>query len=261
MTRRERLEMKLEKRHEWAVKRNQAADKCFEVASKDAEAFYGGQPILVGHHSEGKARRLQEKIHNNGFAGVENLKMAEHHESKAVGLEIYLDNTIFDDDPDAVEKMESKISALEQRQKNMLAINKICRNKKLDDTAKIAQIMELGESEEQAKIILHPEHSWQCVGFAACTLTNNGANIRRCKDRLATLKGVKSLKERAEKSSSGIVIDRFWNGEKMRITFSEKPDRETINALKEAGFRWCKCCWIGDSDKVPQAILEAEAKQ
>ena len=70
MTRRERLEMKLEKRHEWAVKRNQKAEKCFEAAKKDAEAFYGGQPILVGHHSEGKARRLQEKIHSNGFAGA-----------------------------------------------------------------------------------------------------------------------------------------------------------------------------------------------
>ena len=260
MTRRERLEAKLEKRHEWAVKRNQTADKCFESADKDAEAFYGGQPILIGHHSEGKSRRLQEKIHNNGFAGVENLKMAEHHEAKAAGLETYLDTVIFDDDPDAIEKMESKISALEKRQEKMLAVNKICRNKKLDDAAKIVKIMELGESEEQSKTILHPEHSWQCVGFPACTLTNNGANIRRCKDRLATLKGVKSLKERAEKSASGVIIDQLYGGKKARITFAEKPDREIISALKEAGFRWCKCCWIGDSDKVPQAVKDMEVK-
>lgn len=260
MTKRERLERKLEKRHEWAEKRKQEAERRFNAASKDAEAFYGGQPILVGHHSEGKARALQAKIHNNGFAGVENLKMAEHHEAKAAGLETYLDTVIFDDDPDAIEKMESKISALEKRQEKMLAVNKICRNKKLDDAAKIAQIMELGESEEQAKTILHPEHSWQCVGFAACTLTNNNANIRRCKDRLATLKGVKSLKERAEKSTSGVIIDQLYGGKKARITFAEKPDHEIINALKEAGFRWCKCCWIGDSDKVPKSIRDVEVK-
>jgi hypothetical protein len=44
----------------------------------------------------------------------------------------------------------------------------------------------------------------------------------------------------------------------MRITFFEKPVREIISALKEAGFRWCKCCWIGDSDKVPQAVKDME---
>jgi len=229
MTRRERLERKLEKRHEWAEKRKQEAERRFNAASKDAEAFYGGQPILVGHHSEGKARRLQAKIHNNSFAGVDNLNMAKHHESKAAGLETYLDTVIFDDDPDAIEKMEAKIFALESRQTMMAEENKACRKQKI------------------------------AAKFQAFELKNNNANLRRCKDRLATLKGVKSLKERAEKSASGVIIDQLYAGKKARITFAEKPDREIINALKEAGFRWCKCCWIGDSDKVPQAVKDMES--
>ena len=45
--------------------------------------------------------------------GCESLAMAEHHESKAAGLESLLDNAIFSDDDNAVEAIEAKVRKLE----------------------------------------------------------------------------------------------------------------------------------------------------
>lgn len=60
MTRRERLEAKLAKREEWASKAQGKADARFESTRKLADSILLGQPILVGHHSEGHARRDAE---------------------------------------------------------------------------------------------------------------------------------------------------------------------------------------------------------
>ena len=252
MTRRERLENKIEKRKEWAQGRKAEASRRFALADKDGEAFYVGQPILVGHHSEKRARALQDKIHSNGFAGVDNLKMAKHHEEKAEGLKAYIDSVIFDDDPDAIEQVEARIAGLEKYHNFMLAVNKICKNKKLDEAGKIVELIKLDIPEDKAGKILHPEREWQAVGFESFQLTNNGAKIRRYKERLVSLNARKVLKERAENSSGGVIIDNIWNGTRARITFSEKPSREIIDSLKGAGFRWSKTFWIGDSDKVPK---------
>jgi len=255
MTRRERLENKIEKRKEWAQGRKAEASRRFALADKDGEAFYGGQPILVGHHSEKRARALQDKIHSNGFAGVDNLKMAKHHEEKAEGLKAYIDSVIFDDDPDAIEQVEARIAGLEKYHNFMLAVNKICKNKKLDEAGKIVELIKLDIPEDKAGKILHPEREWQAVGFESFQLTNNGAKIRRYKERLVSLNARKVLKERAENSSGGVIIDNIWNGTRARITFSEKPSREIIDSLKGAGFRWSKTFWIGDSYKVPKQVL------
>ena len=184
--------------------------------------------------------------------------MADYHRSKAAGLADQLDSSIYSDDPDAVERLEEKIAQMETRQAFMTGVNKICRNKKLDESGKVAQIVALGVDEEAAKKILHPEYHWQSVGFASFELTNNNANIRRCKKRLAGIKAAQELQNRASKAASGVVIDRFPNRGIARITFAEKPEREIIAALKAAGFYWCKGCWAGNVDKVPAEVIAIE---
>ena len=58
MTRRERLERKAEKRHEWAVSRTGKASAEWEKGDlrEEKSGIPFGQPILVGHHSEGMHR-------------------------------------------------------------------------------------------------------------------------------------------------------------------------------------------------------------
>ncbi len=58
----------------YSAKRAQDSDRAANAADSMSGAFYGGQPILIGHHSEKKARKLQEKIHNAMDKAV---KMAE----------------------------------------------------------------------------------------------------------------------------------------------------------------------------------------
>ena len=256
MTRRERLENKLERRQEWAEKAEARSNAAIATARKITENIPFGQPILVGHHSESGHRRAIERSAAQMDKGVAEYRLAEHHRSKAEGLETYLENTIFDDDPDAIEKIEKKLSVLEKSQQVMVAVNKVCRNKKLDESGKIAAIVELGLSEETAKELLHPVHDWQSVGFASYSLSNNNANIRRYRERLESLKRRKTLIERAESAESGVVIDYMCDGKYARVTFAEKPERYIINALKTAGYRWNKCCWIGETEKLPEEVKE-----
>ena len=56
MTRRERLERKVEKREEWADKARVRSEASFAAASAISDRIPLGQPILVGHHSERRAR-------------------------------------------------------------------------------------------------------------------------------------------------------------------------------------------------------------
>lgn len=256
MTRRERLERKLEKREQWAQGREESADRHLAASSKAAEPFYMGQPILVGHHSEKRARAAQERVHRNGFAAVADMKMADHHRSKAAGLADQLEESIFSDDPDAVERLEEKIAALEKRQAFMVAANKICRNKKMNDEAKISELRKLSSALSDAAIseMIHPANSWQSVGFDGFMLTNNNANIRRCKERLAIVKARQARQARASEAEGGVIIDRIYGGVTARITFAEKPERNVIQALKDAGFRWSSTCWVGDADKVPAEV-------
>lgn len=64
------------------------------------------------------------------------------------------------------------------------------------------------------------------------------------------------MKDRAEEAEAGVVIDRIYNGRMFRVTFAEKPERSIINALKAAGYRWSKVCWVGDADKLPPEVLK-----
>ena len=258
MTRRERLERKLERRQEWAEKAKARSSAAFDTARKITENIPFGQPILVGHHSEAMHRRTIERSAAQMDKGLAEYDLAKHHTEKAEGLSDYLDRTIFDDDPDAIEKIEARLAALEKSQQVMVAANKVCRNKKLTPAEKIAALVELGMSEQIANDTLYPVRDWQSPGFPSYALQNNNANIRRYRERLESLKRRKTLVERAESAESGVVIDYIGNGNYARVTFAEKPERDILNALKAAGYRWNKCCWVGDADKLPEEVKEMQ---
>ena len=61
-TYRERRERRAARREEWAEGREAKAGREFAQVKQTADAIPLGQPILVGHHSEKRARRDQKKI-------------------------------------------------------------------------------------------------------------------------------------------------------------------------------------------------------
>src|SRR3990167_587842 len=88
VTYREQKEARLAKREEWAVAREQDAAQHFRAAdpSEAATGIPFGQPILVGHHSEGRHRRALSRLDAHMSKACESTKMAEHHTSTAAGI-------------------------------------------------------------------------------------------------------------------------------------------------------------------------------
>ena len=256
MTRRERLERKAELRREWAAKRAAKSAARHNAARAIGEHIPFGQPILVGHHSEKRHRRDLERIDNNMRAAVESSDMANHHLSKAAGIEDQLAGSIFSDDDNAIEALQARIDERKARRDRMKAINAAFRKAPgADKAAKLAAMVKAGsmtESEAIAAAKLFSICPYEHQPFPAYSLSNLGATIRNDEKRIADIRARAARTERAEEAG-GVVIE---GGEWVRVTFAEKPDRSILQALKEAGFYWGAGCWKGSRAKLPPAVVE-----
>lgn len=255
MTRRERLAAKAEKRSEWAESRSAKADADWDKADL-SEAKSGiplGQPILVGHHSEARHRRIIAKADNAMRRAAESSKMAAHHRQKAAGLEALLARSIFDDDPDAIEALSARIAAREEQRATNNSINKIVRRKPRAEPTpeKIQDLIGLGMTEATAKALFVPDCGGQ-VGIPAYVNANLSGNIKRDRDRIPRIQTSRRNQEAAE-ASGGMSIFENQAGQAV-VTFAEKPHRDIIDALKAAGFRWGRGSWVGDKAALPDEL-------
>ncbi|MFI8928244.1 DUF3560 domain-containing protein [Streptomyces sp. NPDC053474] len=66
-----------------------ASQTAREVSDKISERFWMGQPILVGHHSEGRARRDQERMHNAMRRSIAEGERAGYWADRAQAAEAY----------------------------------------------------------------------------------------------------------------------------------------------------------------------------
>lgn len=140
-------------------------------------------------------------------------------------------------DPRAVEKLEKKLQGLESLQEMMKAVNAYYRkNSTLDGCPVLseAQISKLTEA---------MSGSWQASPkpFESYELTNNGAEIRRLRQRIDKLKQEKA-QPTAEQEIKGIRIVENTENMRIQIFFPDKPDAETRSLLKSNGFRWAPSC-------------------
>lgn len=252
MTLRERLEAKLEKRSEWAQKAKFKASERFGAAHKLGSMIPFGQPILVGHHSEGRARADAQRIIGNMQKGVELSKLADHHEGAAEGLERQLKNSVFSDDVDAIEQLEAKIAKAEALQAKVKATNAAIRkHAKKGPAAQVAALVVLGYTEVQAVAALTPDFCGT-IGVPSYVSTNNAANIRRMKKRIEEIKVRQARTVKAEEAG-GVLVEK--GGEYARVTFPEKPAREVLEALRAAGFNWGGGSWVGKTEKLPEGLV------
>jgi hypothetical protein len=126
------MERRAERRTEWAEKADNRAAQRFGRAKTTADGIPLGQPILVGHHSERRARRDQERIRSNMNKGVEESRLSLHHKRKAAGIESQLDRSVFSDDHDAVERLRKRIAKNEAQRDRYKEINRAWRKSKGD---------------------------------------------------------------------------------------------------------------------------------
>jgi hypothetical protein len=247
MTMRERIEKRAELRRGWAVKRAAKADAAFKAARAVSEMIPLGQPILIGHHSEGRARADAKRIESRMASGIESERMAVRHERAAETLESRLKRNIFSDDADAQENLKKRIADRERMVERMKFVNKA--------HAKFAKTgaMPEGVSEAEAEKIRNykPTYSWEPHPYPPYALSNLRQQIAADRKRLTLVEQMAKRAAAAEAATAGVLIegDAF-----VRVTFAEKPDREILSDLKANGFRWSGGSWVGCREKLPASI-------
>lgn len=250
MTRRERKEARLEKRQEWAAQREAKATQSFAAANRTLDGIPFGQPILVGHHSEKRHRRTLEKADNRMRAAVESTEMAKRHISVAGGIQRQLDTSIFSDDHDAIEALEERIRHLENTRARMRLINKLYR--KGDAPGLAALGLDLKRLRRDVAAV---GYSWVKSPYESYQLSGLSKRIATDRKRIEAIRQAE-VRQAETEAAGGILISRSTDGAYASVQFSEKPARETLNALREAGFWWSGGRWQGSTSKIPASVLE-----
>ncbi|WP_234417008.1 DUF3560 domain-containing protein [Xanthomonas fragariae] len=229
-------EAKIEARRERLLARAQQAtknsDELYNKACSMAGAIPFGQPILVGHHSEGRDRNYRERIHKTFGKAFGELDSAKHYEQKAASVGT---GGISSDDPDAVAKLRKELEAMEAAQVRMKAANKVIRTMKAPEAREAALIAQ-GFTGSMVAEMLKPDFLGR-VGFPSYALSNNTANMRRVRLRIEELEKRKALAD-VERQGPGFTYREDVTENRVMFVFDGKPDEATRKLLKRHGFKW-----------------------
>lgn len=137
------------------------------------------------------------------------------------------------DDPDAIEKLKKKLEGLEDAQETMKLVNDYYRKHgTLDRCPFLAW-----EDTEALKADMASNWHYGKAPYLPWQLSNNSAEIRRVKERIA------ELERKAETVYTGWEFDGGHvepdkEADRLRVYFDAKPDEETRAELKGNGFKW-----------------------
>lgn len=156
---------------------------------------------------------------------------------------------ISSDDPNALEKLRDKLAKLEKHQAQMKAANAAIRTK---DTEKgDERLSELGYTPDEIKRLREPDYCGR-VGYPSYELSNNNANIRRIRDRIAELEKRQEAPAPEGWAFDGgrVVVNTELN--RLQIVLEDRPDDEMKQAMKGHGFRWAPSMGgCGEKDCLP----------
>jgi len=192
-----------------------------------------GQPVLIGHHSQRRHERDIQRIDRAMHASIAASKEAEELERRARSSE--RNRVISSDDPEALRKLREKLRDEEELQDRTLRANKILRKAAHPPTAttirEVASTM--GWTPERTASHLGTLHS---MGQRTFHTTNNAAEIRRIKGRIADMEKRVSTPVRATERIGAVEIREDEN--RVKLIYPGKPSEHVRKELKSAGFRW-----------------------
>ncbi len=233
-----RWEERQEERRDRYLARAEKAREAGSTAQRRANEMLGaiplGQPILVGHHSERRHRNTLEKadrLYRKAF--VECDGKAEHYENKAEGVG---HGGVSSDDPEALRKLREQLQKRIQSQELMKACNVAIRKNKTAEE-QLAALVKLGWPEPDAVKLLKGDFCGR-VGFAAYSLQNNNAQIKRLKDRIVDLEAVKQKAAGSREELGSFTYEVDSDDNRILFTFEGKPDSEIRTVLKSHAFKW-----------------------
>lgn len=208
-----------------------------------------GQPILVGHHSEGRHRRAIARAQAAMNKGLEEHKRADRLASRAAAVG---SGGVSSDDPDAVGKLQAKIDGAKSDQEFMKRANAVIRSayrkglRGADGSPLweyyLLKIREIKPeiSDSVAAKMLETDFCGR-LGFPSYALQNNSANIRRMEQRITLLQSQarQASEDPTTKSYPGLcnVVENPAEN-RLQIVFDGKPAEDVRKELKSLGFRW-----------------------
>lgn len=233
-----RYEVKQEARRERllgaADKAQARASQAFQRADlrEEASGIPFGQPILVGHHSEGRHRRIIARAEAAMGRAVAESKRAEElrHKAASVGT-----GGISSDDPEAGDKLAEQVAKLEAKQARMKAANATIRkHAKAGRVAQMVALMDMGYPEVDAHKLVDPDLCGR-IGYPNYAISNNNANIRRLKARIPRVQAIQAAEEVSEQF--GDIEYREDEG-RVWLVFPGKPADAIRADLRSHAFKW-----------------------
>lgn len=242
MTRRERLERKIERRHEWADGRRTKASGLEAYTDRyRGDVAFNTQP---GHIPE-RARVIG--MQDRAF---EHREVAAHHEAKAAGLADQLGRSVFSDDADAVPALEARITEREAEAGRIVELNRLIRRELRAGLAP-GWLERIGATDAERSKIEGNLRDWRGqLMFPGYVLSNLRGRIAADRDRIKAIHAREERSQRAEAAGGVIVEGEAW----VRVTFAEKPARAVLDALRAARFQWHSGSWVGERAKLPLGV-------
>ena len=158
---------------------------------------------------------------------------ADYYEGKARAAAS--NRAISSDDPDAVQKLQEKLTALEKLQAKMKTINAYYRKHQTCRGCEGITDEEAARLDQRVK----DGYSWETAPYPPFALSNNNQEIHRIKKRLETLTQNREVGFQGWEFDGGKVVAND-DKNRLQIFFDEIPPAEVREALKGHGFRWAR---------------------
>jgi len=230
---------------------SQAAERATERSNRASERAHSatagipmGQPILVGHHSEGRHRNALKRSDRAMRKAIDEGERAKELRARAAAVG---SGGISSDDPDAIEKLREKVAKLEDQRARMKEINAAFR-KGGRDCAALAEIEFRFKIPERSMAGLRSaleEHVARGISrpfkpFESWAITNVGASIRATRKRIAELEARAPADTPNEiiREGDGWKVEKRYDLNRLVFDFDAKPTRDVCRLLKSHGFKW-----------------------
>jgi len=215
-----------------AAKAEMASDTAYKQASAISNGIPFGQPILVGHHSEGRHRADLKRIDNGYRKSIEQSDRATELQRKADAVGT---GGISSDDPDAVLKLQEKIDILEKTRVIMKQVNK-AHGRYLKDNE--TDLSEFSEATQKKIRTYKPRSTWEPHPFSPYSFQNLGGRIRQAKKRVELLQCEHVIRKHSETKYGEVTVVENVEENRLQLFYPGKPSEEVRTKLKHNGFRW-----------------------